>query len=319
MATLEDKFSALAKTLQGSEIRRLFAISMRSDVISFAGGLPDPDSFPSHKMAEVIDGLLKERGKVLLQYGPSRGIEEGIKAVMSRMQRRGIKVDVNEVIITSGAQQAIDLSAKVLADPGEIILVENPTFMGALGVFRNIGASLIGVPMDEKGIIPEELAEILEHAKDKGQRVKFLYTMPNFQNPTGITLTLERRREILNIAEHYDILIIEDDAYGELWFEGGLESVHPIKAIDSDGRGIYIGSFSKAISPGIRLGWEAAPQEIIERLDMARQMTDVCPNPLIQAAAAALCQDPLRQQRREDRLPGAAGRGLRPRAGGVPR
>ncbi len=289
MSTITDKLSVLGSNLQGSEIRRLFAISMRPNVISFAGGLPDPGSFPSEQVAEIAARLIREHGERYLQYGPSRGTKEGIAAAQHRMQRRDIHAETSQIIMTSGSQQAIDLMTKVFVDPGEVILVENPTFIGALGVFRNIRAKIQGVPMDEDGVIPAELEKRLQQARQNGDKVKFLYLIPNFQNPTGLTTSLQRRQEILLLAEQYDFLILEDDPYGELWFEGGLESVRPLKSMDQQGRVIYTSSFSKIISPGIRLGWIAAPPQIVERFDMAKQMLDVCSPPITQGIANELC------------------------------
>jgi len=288
MSVITNKLSTVGANLQGSEIRRLFAISMRPNVISFAGGLPDPGSFPAEKVAEISARLLREKGEIYLQYGPSRGTQEGIAAATNRMARRNITVDASQVIMTSGSQQAIDLMTKVFVDPGQVILVESPTFIGALGVFRNIQAETIGAPMDENGIIPDELEKLLNEIKRANKKVKFLYLIPNFQNPTGLTMSLERRQQVLALAEEHDFLILEDDPYGELWFSGGLESVRPLKSMDQDNRVVYTSSFSKIISPGIRLGWVAAAPEIIERFDMAKQMLDVCSPPLIQGVAHEL-------------------------------
>lgn len=288
MSDIINKLSTLGQNLQGSEIRRLFAISMRPGVISFAGGLPDPESFPSQKFAEITNKLLSEQGEIYLQYGGSRGSQEGFSAATSLMQRRGIEAKSEELIMTSGSQQAINLVTQVLVDPGEVILTENPTFIGALGVFRNAGAKVVGVPMDEDGIIISEAIRILDELKKSGERVKYFYLIPNFQNPTGLTMLQERRKAILELAEKYDFLILEDDPYGELWFEGGLEDVQPIKTQDKNYRVMYTSSFSKVISPGIRLAWVATSPKLIERLDMAKQMADVCGNPLIQGVANEL-------------------------------
>ena len=284
-----NKLSVMGKNMHGSEIRRLFATSMRPNVISFAGGMPDPGSFPSKKVAQLVEKLLLDRGEAYLQYGPSRGTTKGISAAIDRMKRRDIAAETDEIIMTSGSQQAIDLMTRTFIDPGDMILVENPTFIGALGTFRNGMAMITGVPIDNYGIIPEELVTILENTKKKGHKVKFLYLLPNFQNPTGQTMALERRKLVLQIAEEYDFLIFEDDPYGELWFTGGLDSVRPIKSLDQNDRVIYTSSFSKIISPGIRLGWLAAPSQLIERFDMGKQMMDVCTNPLMQAVAHELC------------------------------
>ena len=289
MTGIVDRLSFLGKNLQGSEIRRLFAVSMRPGVISFAGGMPDPASFPLEEFARILNSLTMQKGQSLLQYGPSRGTNEGIAAAISLMERRGITTREDEIIVTSGAQQVINIAASVLTDPGDVIVCENPTFVGALGVFRNCRAELAGIPMDKDGIIPAILEETLNRMKLSEKRVKFLYIMPNFQNPSGILLSRERRRQIMDIARRVDILILEDDAYGELYFQGGPERVEPLKALDTENRVIYAGSFSKIISPGIRLGWACAAPELIERFDMARQMAVVCPNPLIQAAAAEMC------------------------------
>ncbi|MBN1996100.1 PLP-dependent aminotransferase family protein [candidate division KSB1 bacterium] len=290
MNTLKEKLSMIGANLQGSEIRRLFAVSMRPNVISFAGGLPDPESFPAEEASRILSDLLKKEGSILMQYGSSRGSSEGIKAVLNRMNRHQISVNADEIIITSGAQQGINLLTTVFVDPGDVILTENPTFVGALGVFRNTRAHVMGVPMDENGLIVEKLEEIVQDLKSRKQKIKFLYIIPNFQNPSGLLTAVERRKQILQIATDNDFLILEDDPYGELVFDGDLSKVCPIKYDDKENRVIYCGSFSKMISPGIRMGWTVAAPELIERLDMARQMVDVCSNPLMQAMAWELCK-----------------------------
>jgi 2-aminoadipate transaminase len=285
------KCSKVGRNLQGSEIRRLFALSMQPDVISLAGGMPDPDIFPSEAVAEIVQKLLKKAGKQLMQYGPSKGSDEGIETVRYLMQRRGIAADRSQIIITSGAQQAIHLTVQVLVDPGEVILVEEPTFIGALGVFRNASAEIVPVAMDDQGLIPAMLTEICEKNKKLGKSIKLLYTIPNFQNPSGVTMAPIRRAQILQIAEQYDFIILEDDAYGELAFDLPPAATQPIKYLDAKGRVLYAGSFSKILSPGMRLGWLVAPEPLVERFDMAKQMIDVCPNPLIQAVIFRLYQD----------------------------
>lgn len=290
MVSFEEKYSVSGRGLEGSEIRRLFSISMKPGVISFAGGLPYPASFPSEEIADVLNRLLKESGSTLLQYGPSRGTKEGMGAVQARMNKLGITADEDEIIITSGAQQAIEMAVKVLVNPGDVVLTENPTFLGALGIFRNAGASVTGIQMDENGIIPESLREITKNIIDDGGKIKLLYTIPTFHNPTGMTLIEDRRKEIVLIAKEHDFLIIEDNPYGELWFDENLKEIPSLKSFDTDGRIIYTGSFSKVISPGIRLGWASADKQFIERMDMVKQMLDVCSSPLIQAAASVLTE-----------------------------
>jgi 2-aminoadipate transaminase len=285
------KYSRLGTSLQGSEIRRLFSVSMQPDVISFAGGMPDPALFPSVRIAATVEKVLKEKGDRLLQYGPSRGTAEGIETVLYLLDRRNIKSESSQIVITAGAQQAINLATQVLIDPGDVILVEEPTFIGALGVFRNASAEITPIPMDEKGIIPAHLATVCEALQKKGKIIKLLYTIPNFQNPSGLTLAPERRPDVLRLAQYYDFMILEDDAYGELDFDLPSTSTEPIKALDREGRVIYLGSFSKILSPGIRLGWITAAEPLIDRLDMAKQMLDVCPNPLMQAVVSQLCRE----------------------------
>jgi len=281
----DKKYSYLGAHLQGSEIRRLFATSMRPNVISLAGGLPHADSFPNDEMAGAVSGLLTREKEIYLQYGGSRGNRDGFEAARCRMQKRGIDVPAEEIIITSGSQQVIDLMTKVFVDEGDTILMEDPTFVGALGVFRNYKARLEGIPMQEDGID----LDALEGRLGAGIKVKFMYLIPNFQNPTGLTTSIEKRMRILDLARQYDFLILEDDPYGELWFTGGPDDVRPIKAWDTEGRVVYTSSFSKIISPGIRIAWAAAPSGVIDRFDMARQMMDVCSNPLMQGVANELC------------------------------
>ena len=288
---LTDNLSMLGKSLQGSEIRRLFAVSMRPEVISLAGGLPDPDSFPSDKVADTLRDLVRAQGSILLQYGASQGSESGIEAARHRLRARGITAAPEEIQVTAGAQQAIELAARVLVDPGDVVLVENPTFIGTLGTFRNVGAHIVGVPIDEDGLVPETLEATIRSVKDSGRRIKILYTIPHFQNPSGVTLSLERKRKILRIAEEHGIVILEDDSYGELYFDDTPEKLQPFKSLDSTGQVIYTGSFSKILSPGLRLGWAAASAGFVERFDMAKQMLDVCTQPLVQALAAALCEE----------------------------
>ena len=279
------KFSTLGANMQGSEIRRLFATSMRPNVISLAGGLPHGGSFPIEEVTQALQKSLAENGEIYLQYGGSRGNAEGFEAAQYRMKKRGIDVPQEEIVITSGSQQVIDLMTKVFVDPGDVILMEDPTFVGAIGVFRNYQAKLQGIPMQEDGLDLDALKKVL----DTTANVKFMYLIPNFQNPSGLTMSVEKRRQVLAWADAYDFMILEDDPYGELWFTGGLDGVRPIKSWDTSGRVVYTSSFSKIISPGIRLAWAAAPSAVIDRFDMGRQMMDVCSNPLMQAVAKELC------------------------------
>jgi len=291
MKGTEERLARRALGMKGSEIRRLFKMSMKPGVISFAGGLPDPQSFPSEEAAEVLHSLLRQDGKTLLQYGSARGDTRLIQIIQKRMHQRGIETEPEEILITAGAQQVMDLCARVLVDPGDIVLVESPSFIGALGAFRNYQARLAGVPMEVSGVRLESLINVLKGLQAEAASPKYLYTIPNFHNPTGAIMSQEKRRKLLKIADEFDFLILEDDAYGDLWFEGGQQETLPIKSLDKQQRVIYVGSFSKIISPGIRLGWAAGPRELIEKFEIARQVVDVCPNPLIQALVVRLAEE----------------------------
>ena len=291
MKGIEERFARRVLGMKGSEIRRLFKMSMKPGVISFAGGLPDPQSFPSEEAAEVLHSLLRQDGKTLLQYGSARGDSRLIQIIQKRMHQRGIETEPEEILITAGAQQAMDLCARVLVDPGDTVLVESPSFIGALGAFRNYQARLAGLPMEQSGVRLESLIKVLKNLQAEAASPKYLYTIPNFHNPTGAIMSQEKRRKLLKIADEFDFLILEDDAYGDLWFELGQQEILPIKSLDKQQRVIYAGSFSKIISPGIRLGWAAGPKELIEKFEIARQVVDVCPNPLIQALVVRLAED----------------------------
>ncbi len=291
MKTVEERLARRALGMKGSEIRRLFKMSMKPGVISFAGGLPDPQSFPSEEAAEILPSLLRQNGKILLQYGSARGDTTLIQVIQNRMRQKDIETEPEEILITAGAQQVMDLCAKILVNPEDTILLESPSFIGALGVFRNYQARLVGVSMDESGIRLESLVDVLKTLREEENLPKFLYTIPNFHNPTGALMSQGKRRRLLEIADEFDLLILEDDAYGDLWFDGDGQEVLPIKSLDKQQRVIYTGSFSKIISPGIRLGWAAGPRELIEKFELARQVADVCPSPLIQALVVRLAED----------------------------
>ncbi len=291
MKTVEERLARRALGMKGSEIRRLFKMSMKPGVISFAGGLPDPQSFPSEEAAEILPSLLRQNGKILLQYGSARGDARLIQVIQNRMRQKGMETDPEEVLITAGAQQVMDLCSKILVDPEDTVLLESPSFIGALGAFRNYQARLVGVSMDESGIKLESLVDVLKSLQEEEGLPKFLYTIPNFHNPTGALMSQGKRRRLLEIADEFDLLILEDDAYGDLWFDGEGQEVLAIKSLDKQQRVIYAGSFSKIISPGIRLGWAAGPRELIEKFELARQVADVCPSPLIQALVVRLAED----------------------------
>ncbi len=263
--------SALASRVTGlkaSAIREIFKMLGKSDVISFSGGIPSPELFPTEEMSRLIAKMLDERGKNALVYGVTEGYQPLRDIVTKRLMRDSIVHDFDDVVITTGAQQAIDLTCKSLVNDGEGVIVEEPSFIGALNAFRSYNAKLFGVEMAEDGIDTDKVEEIL-----KTQNIKLIYTIPTFQNPMGVTQSLEKRKKLLELADKYDCYIIEDNPYGELRFRG--EAVPAIKSMDDNGRVIYVGSFSKTLSPGIRVGFVCCHKDIMDRIVVSKQVNDV--------------------------------------------
>ena len=258
------------KDMKGSAIREIFKHAADPRTISLAGGNPSPETFPSKELAEIANRLLTEEPVMSLQYGVTEGYPKLREAVRDRLLRKeGIGCENDDLIIVSGGQQGIDLTAKVLLNEGDTVIVEEPSFIGALNAFRSYGAHLCGVPMEEDGIS----IEALEKAISENENVRILYTIPNFQNPSGITMSEKKRRAVYDIAKKNNIIIIEDNPYGELSFDG--VHIPPVKAFDDGSRVVYCGSFSKILSPGLRLGFCMGPKEIIAKDIIAKQANDV--------------------------------------------
>ena len=262
--------------LTGSAIREIFKLLDDPDIISFAGGVPNPDTFADGQIARIAQELLLSEGKALLQYGITEGYRPFRETAMGLMKARGIACSLEQVIATSGATQGIDTACKTLLNEGDAILVESPTFLGALQIFNSYEAMIVPVGMDEDGVI-------LEDAEDKMRRYhpKFFYIVPNFQNPTGRTLSLERRRKLVELAGKYGVMILEDDPYGDLRYAG--QALPPVKSFDEEGGVIYLMSFSKTISPGLRVGAAVAPQPVIAKMTVAKQCADTHTPNLTQA------------------------------------
>ena len=262
--------------LTGSAIREIFKLLDDPDIISFAGGVPNPDTFADGQIARIAQELLLSEGKALLQYGITEGYRPFRETAMELMKARGIACSLEQVIATSGATQGIDTACKTLLNEGDAILVESPTFLGALQIFNSYEAMIVPVGMDEDGVI-------LEDAEDKMRRYhpKFFYVVPNFQNPTGRTLSLERRRKLVELAGKYGVMILEDDPYGDLRYAG--QALPPVKSFDEEGGVIYLMSFSKTISPGLRVGAAVAPQPVIAKMTVAKQCADTHTPNLTQA------------------------------------
>jgi 2-aminoadipate transaminase len=277
MQTLWDhRFALRTQNMQSSTIRELLKFTQQPDVISFAGGMPAPEIFPIDEFAEASNLVLKEQGAEALQYSTTEGYLPLREMIARHTNQYGINVTADNIMITNGSQQALDLIGKIFINPGDRILVESPTYLGALQAWNAYNAQYVSVPLDQDGIKVDQL----EHALRAGP--KFMYVLPNFQNPTGVTIPLERRKFLVELADRYGVPIIEDDPYGQLRFEG--KHIPAIEVLDDQlygnncsyhGNVIYLSTFSKILAPGIRLAWVVATPEIIQKMVMAKQGTDL--------------------------------------------
>ncbi|HEY8551380.1 MAG TPA: PLP-dependent aminotransferase family protein [Vicinamibacterales bacterium] len=277
--TFDRFYSQMAAALRESPIRQMGAVAaQRTDVISFAPGYPGPDSWPWDDYRAIADRVLASRDPALLQYGPTRGYPPLVETLRRVLADRDITASIGEVMVTTGSQQGLDLVARALLDPGDVALVELPSYTGALAAFRNAQAALVGVEQRADGIDPDHLVATVRTLRAEGRRVKFLYVIPNFQNPTGLLMSLERRRWLLEWAAREDVLIVEDDPYGALYFEdvATTADTRPIKADDEEGRVVYLSSVSKTLGPGFRTAWVTAAAPLVSRLEVAKQAADLC-------------------------------------------
>lgn len=264
------KFARRLDNLEGSAIRELLKLTARPEVISFAGGMPAPELFPVEEMKKISVQVLEEQGKVALQYTTTEGYKPLREKIAERMNRK-LKTNVgpDDILITSGSQQGLDFSGKVFLDEGDIVLCESPSYMGALNAFKSYQPKFIEIPTDDNGMIMEELEKVLE----ENDRVKMIYVIPDFQNPSGRTWPMERREKFMEIINKYEIPVIEDNPYGELRFEG--EFLPSLKAMDTKGLVIFLGTFSKIFCPGYRLGWTCAAPEILNKYNICKQGADL--------------------------------------------
>ncbi len=276
---ITSKFSDKVVHLEASAIREIFKLLAKPGIISFAGGAPDPELFPLKELAEISREVLLNEGKIALQYGVTEGYVPLRNWVKERLASQNIGNENDETIIVSGGQQGIDLASKSLINPGDGVVCEEPSFIGGLNAYRSNNAELYGCPVLDDGIDTEKLEELLKAHKN----IKILYTIATFQNPSGITMSLEKRKKVLELASKYDFIIFEDNPYGDLRFSG--EEVPTMKSMDKEGRVVYFGSFSKILSPGLRLGFTCAPKELMERMIICKQVEDVHTNVLSQMIA----------------------------------
>ena len=270
-----DRYASRANGLSASEVRALFAVVSRPEVVSLAGGMPFVPALPKERMIESFQSLMADRSATALQYSGGQGdptLREHIQEIMSL---EGIKSDVDNIVVTTGSQHGLDLVSSLFLDPGDVVLAEGPSYVGALGVFRARQAHIEHVYTDNNGISPEALSETIKRVQAAGKNIKFLYLVPNFANPSGVTLAAERRSQILQICRKHHILVLEDNVYGLLYFEE--KAPDALRSLDEDGV-IYLGSFSKILVPGFRVGYVLAPPSIKEKLVLANESAVLCPS-----------------------------------------
>ncbi len=292
-------FSSETQYMKASEIRELLKLTEGKNVISLAGGLPDPSTFPREELAEIAKYVIEEYGSKALQYGPTKGVTLYRQALTDFLYRnRQIKADAEDIVVTTGSQQALDIIARTLINPGDYVVVEEPTYLAALNAFRIRRPNFIGVPIDDDGMKVDVLEEKLRKVRSEGKQVKLLYTVPIAQNPSGVTLSYERKKRLLELAEEYDFLIVEDDVYGLLVYRDDVDT-RPLSVMDKSGRVIYLGSFSKILSPGMRLGHIVAPRPLVDLFERAKQSMDLHSPSLTQYIAA----EAIRRRVIENNLP----------------
>jgi len=283
------RFSALAEKMQPSPIRELFKVTQQPGMISFAGGLPDPDTFPVEAFASCADVLARD-GRTVLQYGASEGYPPLREAILEMMNTRlGYRPQPEELLVTSGSQQAVDLIARALLDTGDVVVVESPTYPGTLHCLRNAGARFATIPSDGDGMRVEALPEVIDRVRDAtGHRPKLIYTVPDFCNPSGACMSLERRHRLVELAAELEIPVFEDDPYGRLRFAG--EPLPTLKSLVGDAAHIiYASSFSKVLAPGVRVAWTVAAPELVRAMVLMRQGEDLCTSTVTQALVAEYC------------------------------
>jgi 2-aminoadipate transaminase len=293
MVNYEGFFSRAAGHMRASAIRKMGGVAAQGrDIVSFAPGFPAPETFAWPEFQEIARELLSGRDAAVLQYGPTRGFGPLLEQVAGVMDRRGVPTSMDRLMVTTGSQQGLDLLARVLLDPHDVILVELPTYTGAITAFRNVQAELVGVRQNADGIDLAELDETHLRLQREGRKARVLYVVPNFQNPTGLLISRPKRQALLEWAGRRDILIIEDDPYRDLYFEDSATEadVRPIRADDESGRVVYLSSFSKTLAPGYRVAWVDAPAPIAAKLEMAKQAADLCTGELDQRIVDQACR-----------------------------
>ena len=278
-------FASRTKVMTSSAMRDLMAVTARPEVISLAGGLPDTSTFPPDTFAAVAQRIAAESCAKALQYGPTEGLDETKACIAAVMAAEGMSADPEDVVVTTGGQQVIDLVTKTLIDPGDVVIAEGPTYPGAVPVFSAYQATVVQVDMDADGMRIDLLEELLDRLGREGRRPKFVYTVPSYQNPAGVTMSLPRRRRLVEVAHERELLVLEDNPYGLLRYEG--DPPPPLYSLDGGVYVMYLGTFSKILSPGIRLGWVVAPPPVLEKINLGKQAADLCTSTLSQLMVQA--------------------------------
>lgn len=275
------RYASRTRGMSASQIRALFAVASRPEVVSLAGGMPNLGALPLDAVAQVVHGLVVEAGTTALQYGSGQGDPALREAICEVMAEEGVRAHADDVVVTTGSQQALDLVTRVFCDPGDVVVAEAPSYVGALGVFRAYQAEVVHSPMDDAGLDPVALDTTLAALAAAGRTVKLVYTVPNFHNPAGVTLSAARRPQVLEVARRHGVLVLEDNPYGLLGFDA--DPLPAMRSLDTDGV-IYLGSFSKTFAPGLRVGWAVAPHAVRDKLVLATESAILCPSAFSQMA-----------------------------------
>jgi 2-aminoadipate transaminase len=278
-------FAARTKVMKSSAMRDLMAVTARPEVISMAGGLPDTSTFPPDTFAAITQRIATESCARALQYGPTEGLEDTKRCIAEVMAAERMHLDPEDLVVTTGGQQVIDLVTKTLIDPGDVIVAEGPTYPGAVPTFCSYEADVVQIDMDSDGMRVDLLEQTLDALERDGRKPKFIYTVPSFQNPAGVTMSAPRRKRLVEGAHEHELLVLEDNPYGLLRYEG--DELPPLYALDGGVFVMYLGTFSKILSPGIRLGWVVAPPPVLEKINLGKQGTDLCTSTLSQLMVQA--------------------------------
>jgi 2-aminoadipate transaminase len=284
MGNIERLYSDRAGKMRKSVIRELLKVAQDPEIISFAGGLPNSNSFPIDDLNTIIQSVLKNYGKNALQYGTTQGLTDLRKSLAERAYKDGIDdVSADNIIVTNGSQQALDMVGKLFLNPGDAALVGLPSYLGGINAFKSYESNLTGIPLDEDGMRVDILEDTIKDMISEDIIPKFIYVIPTFQNPAGVVMPEKRRKQLIDIANEYDLVIVEDDPYGKLSYD--IDHVKPIKSFDDEGRVIYMSTFSKILAPGFRLAWTVASEELTRKMIICKQALDLCTNTFTQFIA----------------------------------